>query len=205
MYFTEEELRDLPQMENTDRYTEARITRAREWIESIIERKVGTSFELRTSTETFDGDRANSMVGIILSRPYARAVTSLVSNGTTFSVDQLAALSIRDGVLIQRAAGWYTATAPWDPGRRNIVVTYTSAYSTIPPSDIKEAALTAARDWLLRRYGNQGVSDRAVSLQTEMGNTVFATANDLFRPTGIPDVDATIMGWANRIDLGGFA
>jgi len=205
MYFTEEELRDLPQMDDTTRYTESRITAAREWIESIIERKVGASFEPRTFTETFDGDRANSMVGIILSQPYAREVTAFVSNGVTFSVDQLAALSIRDGVLIQRAGGWFTATAPWQPGRRNLVATYSAYLMTTPPADIKEASLTAVRDWLLRRYAQQGVSDRAMSIQNEMGNTVFATANDLFRPTGIPDVDAVIMGWANRIDLGGFA
>lgn len=203
-YFTLLELQDLPQMSDAVKYTPARVTAATNWIESVIERKVGTSFIERTYTETADGDRANCHRGIVLSKPFARAVTAVVSNGVTFTAPQLAELTVRSGVLDRRAAGTYEPYW-WDVGTRNIVVTYTAGYSATPPADIKEAALTAARDWLMRRYQQQGVSDRAVSLTTEMGNINYATANDLYRPTGIPDVDSVIMGWANRLDVFGFA
>lgn len=205
-YFTESELRDLPQMSDTTKYTTARVTAARLWIESVIERKVGTSFEARSFTETVDGDDANCRGGILLSRPYVLTVTAVTSNGVAFTVGQLAEIAIDpSGILIRRTAGSYGSGDAWDSGIRNIAVTYTAGYSATPPADIKEAALTAARDWLMRRYQQQGVSDRTVSLTTEMGNITYASANDLFRPTGIPDVDAVIMGYANRLDVYGFA
>lgn len=204
-YFTIDELRELPQMENTTKYSDERITSARDWIEAIIERKCGTSFVPRVFTEVVDGDRANRVGGLLLSTPHVLSVTAVESNGVALNVGQLAEINIRSGILIRRTTGNFIWPGIWDVGIRNIEVTGTSGYASTPPADIKEAALTAARDWLLRRYGSQGVSNRAVSVQTEMGNTVFATANDLYRPTGIPDVDATIMGWANRLDLYGFA
>lgn len=206
-YFTEAELRGLPNMSDTSKYTSARVTSARQWIEGVIERKVGTSFEARSFTETVDGDEANCRGGILLSRPYVLSVTAVTSNGVAFTAGQLAEIVINPaGVLIRRAVGSYGSGDAWDAGVENIIVTYTAGYSSTPPADIKEAAMDAARDWLLRRYGSQGVSDRAISLQTEMGNTVYATASDKHdRPTGIPDVDAVIMGWANRLDNYGFA
>lgn len=204
-YFTEAELRDLPQMSDAVKYTSAGVTSATNWIESVIERKVGTSFIARTFTETYDGDTANAAGGrLVLKQPFATAVTAVNSNGVLFTAGQLLELMLRSGVLVRRPTGSYYPM-PWAPGVTNITVTYSASYSTTPPADIKEAALTAARDWLLRRYAQQGTSDRTMSLSTEMGNVVYATANDLFRPTGIPDVDAVIMGWANRLDNFGFA
>jgi len=205
-YFTEAELRDLPQMSDTAKYTTARVTSARLWIEGVIERKVGTSFEARSFTETVSGDEANTRGEVVLSRPYVLSVTAVTSNGAAFTAGQLAEIVINPaGILIRRTGGTYGDGDSWDAGVENIAITYTAGYSATPPADIKEAAMSAARDWLLRRYGQQGVSDRAVSMQTEMGSTVFATANDLYRPTGLPDVDAVIMGYANRLDNYGFA
>lgn len=197
-YFTEAELRDLPQMDDTSKYTTARVTAARNWIESVIERNVGTSFEARTVTdETHDG----GVYSIVLHKPFVISVTSATESGVAVTDT----LSVIGGVL-QRYATGSTIPAPWASGCRNIKVTYQAGYSAAPPADLKEAALSAARDWLLRRYGQQGVSDRALSLQTEMGNTVFATASEKNgRPTGIPDVDAVIMGYANELDVFGFA
>lgn len=206
-YFTEAELRDLPQMNDATKYPTARVTAARNWIEGVIERKVGTSFEARSFTETVGGDEANCRGGILLSRPYVISVTAVTSNGVAFTAGQLAEITINPaGLLIRRTAGSYGAGEAWDTGVENIAITYTAGYSTTPPVDIKEAALTAARDWLLRRYQQQGASDRAVSLQTEMGNITYASASDKHdRPTGIPDVDAVIMGWVARLDVFGFA
>lgn len=204
-YFTAAELQDLPQMSDAVKYTPARITAATNWIESVIERKVGTSFISRTFTETYDGDAANAAGGrLTLKQPFATAVTAVTSNGVVFTAGQLAELTLRSGVLVRRPTGSYYPM-PWAPGVTNLTVTYSAGYSTTPPADIKEAALTAARDWLLRRYQAQGANDRAVSMSTDMGNITFATANDLYRPTGIPDVDSVIMGWANRLDNFGFA
>lgn len=197
-YFTEAELRDLPQMNDTAKYTTARVTAARNWVESLIERKVGTSFEARTVTdEVHDG----GVYCIALHSPFVLSVTSATENGVAVTDT----LSVKGGVLERFAAG-ATVPSSWAAGHRNIKVTYQSGYSATPPADIKEAALSAARDWLLRRYGAQGASDRAISLQTEMGNIVYASASDKHdRPTGLPDVDAVVMGYVNRLDVFGFA
>lgn len=203
-YFTEAELRDLPQMSDAVKYTTARIATATSWIESLIERKVGTSFIVRSITETHDGFTVNNNgARLVLRKPYAQTITAITANGVAFTAPQLAELTLRDGIVERRSS--FFANLLWDFGIRNIVVTYNAGYSAVPPEDIKQVALTAARDWLLRRYQQQGVSDRAVSLTTEMGNINYATANDLYRPTGIPDVDSVIMGWANRLDVFGFA
>lgn len=197
-YFTEAELRDLPNMNDTAKYTTARVTAARLWIEGVIERKVDTSFEARTVTdEVHDG----GVYSIALHSPFILSVTSATENGVAVTDT----LSVKGGVLQRYASGATTPTL-WASGCRNIKVTYQSGYSATPPADIKEAALSAARDWLLRRYGAQGVSDRAMSMQTEMGNIVYATASDKHdRPTGIPEVDAVIMGWVNDLEVFGFA
>lgn len=203
-YFTEAELRALPQMADTTKYTSAAVTSATAWIESIIERKVGTSFVVRSTVETHDGYTVNNRAArLTLRKPYVQAITAITSNGVAFTAPQLAQVTLRDGIVELRSS--FFADLLWDFGIRNIVVTYDAGYSTTPPADIKEAALTAARDFLLRRYAQQGTSDRTVSLSTEMGNVTYATANDLYRPTGIPDVDAVIMGWASRLDNFGFA
>lgn len=197
-YFTEAELRDLPQMSDTTKYTTVRVTAARNWIEGVIERKVGTSFVAQTVTdEVHDG----GVYSIALHSALVLSVTSATENGVAVTDT----LSVKGGVLERFAAG-ATIPSAWATGCRNIKVTYQSGYSATPPADIKEAALSAARDWLLRRYGAQGASDRAISLQTEMGNIVYATASDKHdRPTGIPDVDAVIMGWVNDLEVFGFA
>lgn len=204
-YFTIDEIRDLPQMDNSTKYTDGRITKAGDWIEGIIERKCGTSFVPRQFTEIVDGDTQSPRGGLLLSKPYVLSVTAITSNGVAFDAPALALVTFRDGLLYKMSPGNHAIGDFWDPGIRNISVTGNSGFAAEPPADLKEAALSAARDWLLRRYGQQGVSDRAMSLQTEMGNTVFATANDLFRPTGIPDVDAVIMGYANELNVFGFA
>lgn len=197
-YFTEAELRDLPQMNDTAKYSSARVAAARNWIESLIKRKVGTTFIAETVTdEVHDG----GVYSIALHSPFILSVTSATENGVAVTDT----FSVKGGVLQRYATGATTPTL-WASGCRNIKVTYQSGYSATPPADIKEAALTAARDWLLRRYQQQGVSDRAVSMQTEMGNITYASASDKHdRPTGIPDVDAVIMGWVNELDVYGFA
>lgn len=205
-YFTEAELRDLPQMSDTAKYTTARVTTATGWVESLIELTVGTSFIPRTFTEVYDGDLANSAGGrLVLKQPFANTVTAVNSNGVLFTAGQIAELTLRSGVVVRRPTGSYYPM-PWDPGVNNITVTYSASYSTTPPEDLKQAALTAARDWLIRRYQLQGASDRTMSMATDMGSTVYATASEKYdRPTGIPDVDATIIGWRDRLSVFGFA
>lgn len=187
-YFTEAELRALPDMSSE---TAARITAAGEWAQGVIEREVNTSFVARTVTdESHDGDT----YAILLNKPHVLSVTSATENGTAVTDT----LRVRSGVL--RRYGSATAATPGRWAAGEVLVTYESGYSSTPPADIKEAALAAARWHLLEGRASNVHSPRQTSITNEMGGTVnFAVAGS-DRPTGYPDVDAVIVGWKRRLN-----
>lgn len=192
-YFTEAELRALPQMSDTTRYPLARVEAAAAYIVAIIERVVGTSFVVRTRTQVFDGgDRA-----IALDDIYARSLTSVTVDGAAVTLDDL---SLRGGLVAYRDRRYW---ASGDIG--NVTITYAAGYSTTPPPDIKEAALAATRWRLLATNSNAEMEARQTQVTNEYGGTtVFAVAG-AERPTGYPEVDAVIIGWRDRLNVFGFA
>ena len=78
-------------------------------------------------------------------------------------------------------------------------MTYTAGYSAAPPADLKQAALRAARNWLLTGDAWSGADTRATSITNDYGNIQLSVASADGRPTGLPDVDATITAWARRV------
>lgn len=195
-YFTTAELRALPDMSDTSRFPDARLVAAHDWIASIIERECGTSFITETVTETVNGSGREAL---FLSRPYVRTVTSVAVDDVALTAPEVADLLIQHGALYFGTGGYWSAAA-----RGNVTVTYTAGYSATPPADLKEAALRAARNWLLTSHAWSGVDTRATSLTNEYGNVNLAVAGP-DRPTGLPDVDATIMAWAQRVRVPGVA
>jgi hypothetical protein len=196
-YFTLAELDALPNMSEA-RYTNARKEAAAAWAVGIIEREVGTSFVARTVTdETHDG----GCYEIVLRRPFVLSVTS----ATEDSVAVTDTLRASGGVLRRFASATSFTALRWAAGVGNVAVTYEAGYSTVPPADVKEAALQATRWRLLATNSNSDLNARQTSITNEMGGTVnFAVAGP-DRPTGYPDVDAVIIGWRNRLDVFGFA
>lgn len=185
-YFTEVELRDLPDVSDATKYPTARVEAARAWIEAIIERECGTSFVVRDHTDVVDG--GNRTVSV---RRYARAVTAVSVAGVALTAAELAALVITPTGQLYRTSGY----ALWPKGIQNVSVTYSAGYSTTPPADLKDAALWAARWKLLDR--KSGIPDRALSIANEFGNINLATAGRE-RPTGLPEIDATIVAWRRK-------
>lgn len=194
-YFTLAELRALPQMADSNTYTESRCLSAAAWVTSMIEVEVGASFIGRTVTETHDGGTYE----IPLREPYVLSVTSATVDGVTVT-DQL---RVVDGVLRRFATGSYTASS-WGPGTGNVSVTYVAGYSATPPGDIKEVALQATRERLLQTDSNASTSSRMKTMNTEMGSSDVATAG-ADSPSGIPDLDAAIARWQRKLDNFGFA
>lgn len=195
-YFTLAELRALPDISDTARYTDARCLASAAYITSIIEREVGTSFIARTITaEIHDG----GCPAILLRHPFVRSVTSVTENGTTVTDDVRAA----SGVLRRFPTGSYIPL-PWLPGVGNISVTYQSGYSATPPADLKDAAMQASRARLLTMDSQAGIEDRRTSLSTDQGTIGFVIAGE-GRPTGYPEVDEVIMGWKRKLNVFGFA
>ncbi len=219
-YFSLAELRALPNVGDTAAYPDALAISARSWITAVIERVCLTSFVYRTFTEVLDGSRAGQDGGLSLSRTWVRQVTALdVLGQPSFDPTALAGLSVSiDGTVLRYhtqsvGGGEYYADygyagtsmySPWPRGFQNLTVTYVAGFSQVPPDDLKQVALQAARYRLVSVDGASGVPSRALSIVNEFGNVNLASAS-LQRPTGIPDVDAVILGWAARTVIPGVA
>lgn len=186
-YFTTDELRALPDVQDPGRFSDERLTAAHDWIASIVERECDTSFIVKTITETLDGDGS---VQLPLSDAYARSITSATVDSDVVDVNTLL---LRNGYL--RYLDGYT---PWSSALANITVTYTAGYSTEPPPDLKEAMMRGARNWLLTSDAWSGKDSRATSISND-GGTIGLVVAGPDRPTGYPDVDTTIMAWARRV------
>jgi hypothetical protein len=199
-YFTEAELRALPQMSDTAVYTTARIDAAAAYMVSIFERFCGVSFISRSATETYSGTDANQHArSIVLARRRPIAVTALTQDGTAFTAGEIAELKVSGGVVRRYLAGTVTPYA-WNEGIDNLVVTYTAGFSAVP-GDVKEAALKGTRAHLLATNSNATLDDRRTSMNTEMGTVNYVIAGE-DRPTGYPEVDAVLLGYrASRSPL----
>lgn len=195
-YFTLDEVRGLPDVDQILDYPEERVEAAAAYIVSVIEREVGTSFVPRTVTaEVHDG----GTTGVTLSRGYVTSVTSATIGGVAVTDTLLA----ERGVLYRFATGT-TAPLAWPAGTGNITVTYQAGYSTVPPADVKEMALKGTRAHLLANAEASSINDRRTSISTDMGQINYVVAGEN-RPTGYPEVDAMILGWKARLDVLGFA
>lgn len=190
-YFTTEELRTLPDMEDEERFPDERLVDAHDWIVAIIERECDTSFIPTEVTERLNGTGRDAL---FLSSPYVQSVESVTVDSVAMTVDEVASLYLQAGVLYYGTGSWWPATT-----RGNVVVSYTAGYSETPPADLKQAALRGARNWVLTTDAWSGADVRSTSITNDFGNINLAVANANGMPTGIPDVDATITAWAQRV------
>ncbi|WP_332645113.1 hypothetical protein [Aeromicrobium sp.] len=193
-YFTLAELRALPDVDNVTKYPEARCEAAADHIVAIFEREVGTSFITRMVVdEAYDGGTN----WIPLRRSYVQAIVSATEDGAVVTDD----LIVRGGVLLRLSGG---SPVTWATGYSNVVVTYEYGYSTAPPADVKEMALKGTRAHLMATAADSSANARRTSLSTEMGVESFVVAGQN-RPTGYPEVDATILGYKAMLNIGSFA
>lgn len=196
-YFTETELRALPQMSDDSVYTDDRIDAAAAHVVAVIEREVGTSFIARTVTdERHDG----GAYGIVLKRPHVLSVTSAAESGVAVADT----LRVSAGVVRRYGSATDVVPIAWTAGSQNVTVTYQAGYSSTVPADVKEAALRATRAYLLESNSNALMDDRRTSLNTDMGTVNFTVAGG-DQPFGYPAIDAVVIGWRNRLKSYGFA
>lgn len=200
-YFALADLRELPQMGDSSRYTAELVDRAASYITGIIEREVGTSFIGRP---VVNGPLTPSPRGdaLIAESPHILSVSAVRVDGAAVTSGTFSAL----GSLIYRRVGgvvqdWPESTAETFGGVRG---DWVAGYSSTPPSDIREAAMQGTRARLLTTASSADYSDRRTSLSTDQGTINFVIAGP-DRPTGYPEVDAVIMGWARKLSVFGFA
>lgn len=191
-YFTYNELRVLPDLDDLERFPTERLEAAHGWIASLIRRECETSFVVET---ILDERVSGGSCALGLNDPYVRSVVAVSVDGVAFTSDDLGAVVIDGGFLYRPADAW------WPHGRRNVVVSYTAGYSETPPIDLKESAMRAARNWLLTMDRWSGVDTRATSITNDYGNVSLSVASADGRPTGLPDVDATITAWARKVRI----
>ena len=196
-YFTLPELRALPGMDNTVKYTDARCQAAHDWIVGTVERVVGTSFIGRTVTaEKYDGGGS----AILLLEPYVLSVGTVTENGDAVTETLL----IRGGNVLVKVIDGSNYALSWLPGVGNVSVTYTAGYTATVPGDIKEMCLKAARLHLLSTDAGAAIDERRQQITTDQGTITYAPVDD-DHPTGYPSVDVVIVGWRDRLDVLGMA
>lgn len=195
-YFDLAELRAMQDLTSAVTYPTDRLRGARQWIEDIIDITVGVSFVRRYARDI----SVQPFRPFNLRTPYAASLLSLTVGGTAYTAPQLAALSIDPANKIVRSPDG----GPWTFGYGTIDVRYEAGLTTTCPADLHDAALQAARWRLISTDGASGIPNRATSLTNQFGNVQLSTAGNR-RPTGIPDVDAVIMSYADNFRTPGIA
>ena len=182
-YLTVAQVRALPNLTDPVKFTDAEITAATTWFETVFEDYTGVAWEPRTVTD----ERHYGSGGLLILdhllprtisalRAYATATTS-----TAYTAADLADLRLSpSGTVRRHTLGSFTSAYGL------IAVDYVHGY-TVPPADVVEAAKTAVRDHLIVDYQ----ANRQYAVSTEAGIVRTSTPDAAAgRPFGIPEVDA---------------
>lgn len=186
-YVTLTELRALPNLADTAKFTNAELAAACDWFETTFEDYTGVAWVPRTVVD----ERHHGTGGLlILDHLKPRAVTAVrtYSDATTtvaYTAAELADLRLEpSGIIRRNTLGTFTAAYGL------IAVDYTHGHDS-PPADVVEAAKTAIRAHLIDDY--QANRQYAVSTQDGIIRTSTPDAA-AGRPFGLPEVDTV----ANR-------
>ena len=180
LLFTVTEARafDGAAMTSPSTYPTATIEEARARITDQFESICGVSFVPRYRLDTFSGDGLTTLRLPRLLVTDIRSVEYRDSGGVTwtaYDASDLADLFIEDtGYLLRETRGTFLS------GRRNIRIGYEYGFTT-PPFEIKDAALMALRDRLVR----SNINDRAISITTEQGSEQLWTPGLSGRGTAV--------------------
>lgn len=183
------EIRALDALNNTTRYTEAKLAAARTQAEDRFDWATGVAWVPRHERETLSG-LGTTQLTLKWQRPRTLIAASI--DGT--AVSDLTALRLYPYGMVERTAG-VTFPREASGGGRNVIVEYTHGYDS-PPADLKQAFLTYVRYLLLDTTSR--IPDRASTLSTDFGTMQLVTAG-FQRPTGLPDVDAVLNDRSHRI------
>lgn len=187
-YVSLADIRALRSLSSTATYPDSRLLEVRSWFADRAESFCGVSFVPRHARDVLDGDGTRT---IMLSHLRPRVLEDAF-------VDDAEVTDLTDWELYG-SGKVYRGDAAFTAGYRNVVIQYEHGYD-LPPEDLREAALVAIRYKLL---GDQsGIPERATTMATEVGtfNLALAGAN---RPTGIPEVDAVLIGLSKKVPLVG--
>lgn len=181
-YLTLAQVRALPNLSDAAKFTDAEITAAITWFETLFEDYTRVAWESRTVT----GERhyLTSSGLLILDHLYPRVVSAVraYSDATTivaYTAGELADLRIDPSGVVRRVSlGSFTS------GYGLVAVDYTHYATATPPADVVEAAKEAVRAHLIDDYQ----ANRQYAVSTEIG-IVRNSQPGLGTPFGIQKVD----------------
>jgi hypothetical protein len=170
-------------------FTDDEIIDMRTTVEQELEQACGVAFVPRYALETLDGSGGRSL----MLRPMLRVIRSASVDDSTFSVSDLAYLTLSTTGTI------YSASRTWSAGTLNVVVGYEHGYPSVPLG-IRRAALMLAKMWLV---GNRSpIDDRAATFSaTEGGTYSLVVPGRNGSHVGHPDVDAAIDRYSLRTGI----
>ena len=183
-YFTLEEARSIGGISSS--ISDAEIESVRCSVEDQIEANCDTSFVSRLVVEELSPNPGEPFVR--LTEAYVLRVVSVEDHG----------VDITDEVV---ADGRYLWREPrgWSPGLRSVRVVYEAGWSETPPEDLRRAAINATRYRLLEE-ARVGTPSNVVTIGTDVGTVRMAVAS-LKAPFGVPEVDAVVLRWAQKVGV----
>ena len=188
-YVTLAQLRALPNLADTAKFTDAELATAAVWFENVFEDYTGVAWTPRTVI----GERHSGGSSLLLDHPYPRTISAVnvYSDATTYvayTAAELADLRLEPSGVVRRVTlGGFTS------GTGNITVDYVHYKTAVAPSDVVEAAKVAIRAHVLDDYQ----ANRQYAVATEAG-IVRTSQPGEDRPFGIPEVDAVANRRAER-------
>ena len=178
-YVTIAEIRALPNLGDTTRFTDDELAQAREWFETTFEDYVGMAFVPRTATERLTGRCSTLMLkhwpvrSITAVRSYTTA-----SVYTSFTADELADLLIDPTGSVRRyALGYWPA---------DVEVEYVHGQEAAP-ADVRKAALVAIQEKLMEDNSGRP-TDRTYGTATD-GVFIRSILPGKDKPFGLASVD----------------
>lgn len=181
--FTIAQARAVKPLDNATAYPLAAITEARVMVETALEDACGVAFVPRYKRLTVSGDGS----GLLMLPPRTTAIRSVTRAGVAFTSLELADILLQPSGLAYYPSGW---TA----GNGNLVVGVEHGYP-YPPPRVTQAALTLAKNWLVRGP----IDDRSTSFSTEDGTFLLSTPGMRGATFGVPEVDATVSAYSLNV------
>lgn len=181
-YATVADIRAMPNMGNTSKFTDAEITNAVAWFEEKFEDYTHVAWLPRTVLD--ERHYVTNTREIKLNHLVPRSIQAIRSHSaatasTPYTAAELADIRLDGSGIIRRVSlGSFTS------GYGLIGIDYTHSATTAPPADIIEAAKVAVRDRLL----SDNVGNRVYAVSTEAGIVRSSTPGPK-TPFGIQDVD----------------
>ena len=179
------DVRRLKPCDDPNRYPTELILRCIQELETALEDACGVSFVVREQVVTMDGNGTGDLY-VRAARPQS---VSSVSVSDSVASSALSAQEITDLRIDSEAGVLVRPSLTWPAGRRNVTVTGTFGYSSVP-GIVRQAVALGVRQMLI----DSRVDPRAQSVTNEDGTTAqLVTAGVRGATFSLPELNQVVM------------